>query len=199
MKLGKIEKMFMISQKHAKHGIEHVERLLRYVNLKENQNYLEVGCGNGAVSKHIAKRYGLNVTGTDVDPEMIQFAKKNIDDISHIRFLEMDATEMHFEDNRFDIVLSFGVMHHISNWEKVLEEISRVLKPQGFFIFSDLAYSRFITRVFRHIIKNYSIYTIDDIINCLRRNKLKIIHKGEPVGIVMKDYSIVFQKNKIKL
>ena len=56
MKLGKMEKRAMISQKHAKYGIEHVERLLRYVNLKENQNYLEVGCGNGHVCKHLAMK-----------------------------------------------------------------------------------------------------------------------------------------------
>jgi len=43
---------------------------------------------------------------------MIQFAKDNIDDMVTIRFLEMDATKMPFDDNEFDIVLSFGIMHH---------------------------------------------------------------------------------------
>jgi len=159
MKLSKVEKRVMVSQKHAERGIEHVERLLPYVNLKENQNYLEVGCGNGVVSKHIAKKYRLNITGTDVDPEMVRFAQENIYDLSNIRFLEADATDLPFQDNDFDIVLSFGVMHHIGDWEKALEEISRVLKPQGFFIFGDIAYSRFTTRIFRPIVKNYGIYT----------------------------------------
>jgi len=194
MKLGKMEKRAMISQKHAKHGIEHVERLLRYVNLKGNQNYLEVGCGNGHVSKHLARKYHLKVIGTDVDPEMIQFAKEDIDDIPHIRFLEMNATKMHFKDNEFDIVLSFGIMHHIGDWEEALEEISRVLKPQGFFIFGDLAYSRFTTRIFKPIAKNYGVYTIDDLIHCLKRNNFEIIHREEPKRVIMKYYSLVFQK-----
>ena len=194
MKLGKMEKRAMISQKHTKHGIEHVERLLRYVNLKENQNYLEVGCGNGHVCKHLARKYNLKVTGTDVDPEMIQFAKEDIDDIPHIRFLEMDATKMHFEDKEFDIVLSFGVMHHIGDWEGALEEISRVLKPQGYLIFGELAYSRLITRVFRPIVKNYGIYTIDDLIHCLKSNNLEIIYREEPKRVIMKYYNLVFQK-----
>jgi len=136
----------------------------------------------------------LNVTGTDVDPEMVQFARENIDDIPRIRFLEMDATKMPFEDNEFDIVLSFGVMHHIGNWEKALEEISRVLKPQGFLIFGDLAYSRFTTRIFKPIAKNYGVYTIDDITRCLGRNGFEIVHKEEPRGIIMKYYSLVFRK-----
>jgi len=195
MKLGKMEKRAMISQKHAEHGIEHVERLLRHVSLKENQNYLEVGCGNGHVCKHLARKYHLKVTGTDVDPEMIQFAKENIDDIPHIRFLEMDATKMSFEDNEFDIVLSFGVMHHIGDWEGALGEVSRVLKLQGYLIFGDFAYSRFTTRIFRPIVKNYGVYTIDDLIHYLRRNNFEIIHREEPKkGVIMKYHSIVFQK-----
>ena len=194
MKLGKMEKRAMISQKHAEHGIEHVERLLPYVNLKGNQNYLEVGCGNGHVCKHLARKYHLKVTGTDIDPEMIQFAKENIDDIPHIRFLEMNATKMHFEDNKFDIVLSFGIMHHIGDWEGALEEISRVLKPLGFFIFGDLAYSKFTTRFFKPIAKNYGVYTIDDLIHYLRRNNFEIIYREEPKGVIMKYYSLVFQK-----
>jgi len=184
----------MVSQKHAERGIEHVERLLPYVNLKENQNYLEVGCGNGHTCKYLARKYHLNVTGTDVDPEMIQFAKENIDDIPSIRFLEMDATKMPFEDNEFDIVLSFGVMHHIGHWEKALEEISRVLKPQGLLIFGDIAYSRFTTRIFGPIVKSYGVYTIDDITHCLGRNGFEVVYKEGPKGMIMKYYSLVFRK-----
>jgi len=62
MKLGRIEKRVVVSQKHAKRRIEHVERLLPYVNLKENQNHLELGCGNGHVCKYLARKHHLNVT-----------------------------------------------------------------------------------------------------------------------------------------
>jgi len=120
----------------------------------------------------------------------------DIDLVLHIRFLEMDATKMHFEDNEFDIVLSFGIMHHIGCWEKALEEISRVLKPQGFFIFGDLAYSKLTTRIFKPIVKNYGVYTIDELIHCLRRNNFEIIYREEPKGVIMKYYSLVFQKIK---
>ncbi|MBA7644438.1 hypothetical protein ES703_52182 [subsurface metagenome] len=44
-------------KKHVKHCIEHIEKLLRHVNLKENQNDLEVGCGNGHLCKHLARKY----------------------------------------------------------------------------------------------------------------------------------------------
>jgi ubiquinone/menaquinone biosynthesis C-methylase UbiE len=101
---------------------------------------------------------------------------------------------MPFDDNEFDIVLSFGVMHHISNWEKALEEISRVIKPQGFLIFGDLAYSRFTTKIFRPVVKNYGLYTIDDIAHRLERNGFEIVHEEGPKGRIMKYYSLVFRK-----
>jgi ubiquinone/menaquinone biosynthesis C-methylase UbiE len=191
-----MEKKVMISQKHARHGIEHTERLLPYVDLKENQDYLELGCGNGHVCKHLARKYHLKVTGTDVDSEMIKLARENIDDIPQIRFMEMDATKMPFEGDEFDIVLAFGVMHHIRNWQDVLNEMSRVLKPGGYFIFGDIAYSRLTTRMMRGFAKNYGFYTIDDIIQHLKNNNFKIIYKEPRKGILLKYYSIVFHKIK---
>ncbi|MCK4247972.1 MAG: class I SAM-dependent methyltransferase, partial [Methanomicrobia archaeon] len=113
MKLGRLEKWFMNTQKHAEYVINRAQNLLEFMELKENQDFLEIGCGSGAVSKYIAEKYHLNVTGVDVDPEQIEFAKKNTN-VSNLRFLVADAAHLAFEDNSFDIVLSFGVMHHIS-------------------------------------------------------------------------------------
>ncbi|MBK7629848.1 MAG: class I SAM-dependent methyltransferase [Ignavibacteriales bacterium] len=45
--------------------------------------------------------------------------------------LKMDAEALQFEDNSFDFVWSWGVIHHSSNTRKILEEIQRVLKPGG--------------------------------------------------------------------
>lgn len=163
---------------------------------KENQKLLEVGCGNGAACKHIAQKYLLHVTGVDVDPEQIQYAQENIDATSNVQFFEGDATNLPFDDNDFDIVYSSGVMHHIGNWKKALGEIHRVLKPKGYFIFNDLAYSRFTTRLFRNIAKNYGIYTINDITDFLTGNDFEIIHEEGPRGFVLKEYSIVLQKKR---
>ena len=74
MKMGKIGKWLIITPSRGKQNINRAEKLLYFINMKEKQNFLEVGCGGGPVSKHIAKKYSLNVTGTDVDPELIQHA-----------------------------------------------------------------------------------------------------------------------------
>ena len=208
-KMGKIEKWFMNRPKHNLKAANKAERLLQHVDFKGNQKFLEVGCGNGTACKYIAEKYSLNVTGVDVDPEQIQNAIRDIEKIQNIQFFEGDSTNLKFSDNEYDIVYSSGVLHHIGNWKKVLDEaptqqavgylpiglidvasgdspqslqaagylndfeiqneINRVLKSKGYYIFSDLAYSRFTTRVFKNIAKNYGVYNVGDIIDSLIR------------------------------
>lgn len=169
----------MTSEKRTMQGIEHVEALLPYVELKENMKYLEIGCGNGHVAKHIAKKYNLNAIGTDIDPDMIYLAKKENANIFNLQFKEMDATKLSFEDKEFDIVLSFEIMHHIHNWKDAINEISRVIKPKGYYIFEDIAFSKTSARFLRKITKNLGVYTLEEITNHIQSNQFKIIHEGQ--------------------
>lgn len=196
MKLGKIEKWFMTRPQHAEHIINIAEKLLNFTNVKEKQNFLEIGCGNGAVSKNIAKKYCLNVTGTDVDPEMIQLAQENIDNVPNIRFLEANATNLPFQDNDFDIVLSFGVMHHISNWVDALNEINRVLKPKGYFICFDLFYPKWAAKIGKLFKHNYGVTTLHDLNLFIEKNNFSTIHSSPlSKGLFGNSYEAVYQRN----
>lgn len=193
-KMGKTEKWFMNRPEHNLKAAIKAERLLKYVNVKGDQKFLEVGCGNGAACKHIAKKYSLHVTGIDVDPEQIQDAIEGIEEIQNIQFFEGDSTNLKFSDNEYNIVYSSGVLHHIGNWKKALGEIDRVLKPKGYYIFSDLAYSRFTARLFKNIAKNYGFYTVDDVIDFLKNHNFEILHQEKPHGIILKHHDVVFRK-----
>lgn len=194
MKMSKIEKRFVNSKRHAQKNIELVERLFNRIDLRNTTRVLEIGCGVGIVSAHLTNRYNMNVIGIDLDSEQIAIAKMYNNENEHLKFIEADSTKLPFGDQEFDMVLSLYVLHHIGNWEKTLEEINRVLKQRGYFIFYDLAYSKFTTRIFNPIVKNYGVYTIDDIIHCLRINNFEIIYTEEPKGLIMKNYSMVFRK-----
>jgi len=193
-KMGRTEKWFMNRPKHNLKAANKIERLLQYVDFKEKQKFLEVGCGNGAACKHIAEKYNLNVTGMDVDPEQIKNAIRDIEKIQNIQFFEGDSTNLEFSDNEYDIVYSSGVLHHINNWKKVLEEINRVLKPKGHYIFSDLAYSSFTARFFKNIAKNLGIYTIEDIINFMKDHNFEILHQEKNEALFLKTHSVIFRK-----
>ena len=75
MEMGKLEKLFVNSASHSRSVSRHAEKLLRYVDVKPNQRYLDVGSGNGAAPIHIARTLHLDVTGVDVDPEQTQVAE----------------------------------------------------------------------------------------------------------------------------
>jgi len=194
-KMGKTEKWFMNRPKHNLKAANKIERLLQHVDFKEKQKFLEIGCGNGAACKQIAKKYNLNVTGIDVDPEQIQNAIKDIEKIQNIQFFEGDSTNLKFNDNEYDIVYSSGVLHHITNWKEVLKEINRVLKPKGYYIFSDLAYSQFTIKLFKNITKNYGFYTIEDITNFMKNNDFKILQQEKTEGVLLKTHTVIFKKS----
>jgi SAM-dependent methyltransferase len=97
---------------------------------------LEVGCGPGRLSLLLARRYGLDVTGLDLDPVMIERARANAvrPGRSHDRepsFVVGDVASIGFPDRSFDLVVSTLSMHHWADAKAGLTEIERVLRPGG--------------------------------------------------------------------
>lgn len=195
MKMSRIEKWFVNRPQRAKQGISRAERLLQFMNTKGKQSYLEVGCGNGVVSRHFAVKYLLDVTGIDVDPDQIERARNSIQGLPNVRFFEADATNLPFPNNNFDIVLSFFVMHHISNWLDGLKEIHRVLKPGGYFVYSDLIYSKLPAKVARLFRNEYGITTTEDLDSFAEKNSYLTVHSELSKHRIMWDhYEAVYQK-----
>jgi len=195
MKMGKFEKIFVNSRRHAKGNIRVTERLFSYLDLEEIKNVLEIGCGIGMLSGHLSQKYDMNVFCIDVDHEQIEIAKKYFKDNTKISFSVESATNLPFENSSFDMVLSFNVIHHISGWKNVLKEVQRVLRPAGVFVFSDFAYTAFLKRVFMPIVKNYGLYTVAEIIDYLARINFPIIHQEKSSAFIFGNHNILFQKS----
>jgi ubiquinone/menaquinone biosynthesis C-methylase UbiE len=195
MKMGRIEKWFMNRPHHAKHIISRAERLLQLVRLEEKQKYLEIGCGNGALSNYMAEKYRLNVTAIDVDPEQIELAKSVTKSIQNIRFKEANATQLPFQNSEFDIVLSFGVMHHIPNWRDALDEIGRVLKAKGYFMCFDIIQSEWIAKIGKIFKNKYGIITIREFNSFIMQNNFSTIYSTLPNTLIFNHFNAVYQKN----
>lgn len=92
---------------------------------------LEVGCGAGWEAVEWA-RSGMELYLMDISHAALELAKKNLDYNKLAANLQWgNAEDIPFGENTFDMVSSFGVLHHTECTEKAISEIWRVLKPGG--------------------------------------------------------------------
>ncbi len=99
--------------------------------LKPGNRILEIGCGIGSVVAELTTQ-GYDITGTDISREAIAYGLKKYGDIK----LQVQAAEMlEFEDETFDIVLSFDLFEHIAQVDRHVSEVFRVLHAGGYYLF----------------------------------------------------------------
>lgn len=99
----------------------------------ESAEILDVGCGAGLFSNKLAK-LNFSVTGIDLSEESLNIARK-FDETKSVKYLAGDALNLPFADESFDVATCLDFLEHVENPEKVIAEISRVLKPRGLFFF----------------------------------------------------------------
>lgn len=193
MKMTRIEKRFVNRQKQSEGNIKKLDLALEYIEMKKIKTVLELGCGIGFVSLYLAETYNLAIYATDYDKEQIQIAKKLQPKIDHLSFQIEDATKLSFEDSSVDLVLSQNVFHHIPNWEDAIEEITRVLCSGGYFVWLDLTFPRIVKNIFLPFVKNYGLYTIDDIEAALEYHKFKKLFHERLTHGPLSQYHFVLQ------
>ncbi len=104
------------------------------INLSGVKNLLEVGCGAGAQSEIILRRFpDLHLTGIDRSTKQLASANAFLSQsaIAQSRFnlMEMDATAMKFDANSFDGAFLCWILEHVPEPVRVLSEVRRVLRP----------------------------------------------------------------------
>jgi SAM-dependent methyltransferase len=103
------------------------------VNLNESKTLIEIGCGIGAQTEILLKRFpDIAITAIDISEEQIQKAKENFTGIDkRVVFECQDASHLTFKDNSFDSAFICWVLEHVNNPLEILKEAFRVLKPGG--------------------------------------------------------------------
>jgi ubiquinone/menaquinone biosynthesis C-methylase UbiE len=95
----------------------------------QNKDVLEIGCGSGYGAYLLSQLQPKSYIGLDVMTEQVELARRNY---PQFQFLIQDAEDLsQFENESKDVVIIFGVLHHIPNWRKAIDEIIRVLKKDG--------------------------------------------------------------------
>jgi SAM-dependent methyltransferase len=108
--------------------------------LRPTDEALEIGAGSGAMTAGLLARFpDLTVVATDYDPEMVASASRSLNSWSgRVTVAEADATDLPFDDDRFALVLSCAMLHHVVGWEQASSEANRVLRPGGKLVGFDL-------------------------------------------------------------
>jgi len=109
----------------------------------QNGSALEIGPGPGYLGLDwLSKTSETSLTGIDISGRMVSIAGKNAGEYGfsgkRAKYIEGDAHELPFSAESFNSVFSNATLHELAEPIKVLNEISRVLKPEGKFYISDL-------------------------------------------------------------
>lgn len=162
MKLNRVEKALMNNPVRALLQRRYEAPLLeRLGGLTRGMRVLEVGCGRGVGTEIIFERFGAReVHAFDLDPEMIKQANCRLSRYTsdQLKLDVSDATAIMADDESYDAVFDFGILHHVPQWQTAVSEIRRVLRPGGRFFFMEVTSNalerRFYRKLFVHPTEN---------------------------------------------
>ena len=95
----------------------------------EGKDVLEVGCGSGIAVQMFAEA-GADVTAVDLTPWAVRTTRARLEAFGlGGEVSEADAEDLPFKSDSFDLVFSWGVIHHSSDMDRALAELVRVARP----------------------------------------------------------------------
>lgn len=99
---------------------------------------LDIGCGGGVLTEEFA-RMGCQAVGIDISPRSIAVAQDHAAQSGlSIDYRTGEATSLPFEEGSFEAVSCCDMLEHVADWERVIAESARVLKPGGLFLFDTI-------------------------------------------------------------
>ena len=151
--------------------------IFRHMGLDlQDKDVLEIGCGSGYGAFLLNQLQPKSYIGLDVMTEQVELARKNY---PPFEFLIQDAEDLsQFAYESKDVIIIFGVLHHIPNWRKTLDEIKRVLKSNGSLFLEEPRGMdiKFFDSIFRwgHPNTDFGLKALDE---HLAKQGLKIVNK----------------------
>lgn len=163
------------------------------------KSILDCGCGTGEFTNWYAAR-GNKVTAIDLSGPSIEQAKRYAAEYElsdQISFRQMSVLEMDLPDDTFDIVYSYGVLHHTPDPVKGFDNMVRVCKPGGVVIVSVYSlYSRFLHRARQRFINRIAGEDVEKRMRWGRRlfpltaRKLKLRAHDDSDAVLYDQFSI---------
>src|SRR6202522_1738201 len=123
--------------KMEQHHLDITAKTIRRMSLRPGERVLDLGCGSGWATRLLARLVGEGpdgfgqVVGIDVSDEMIREARAASKDFDNVLYVWGSAQQIPWEENYFDKVLSVESFYYYSDQDRALDELFRVMAPQG--------------------------------------------------------------------
>ncbi len=92
---------------------------------------VDLGCGVGAPAKYLHGRYQQYI-GIDQSAELIAVAEQFTQELTQVQFKAANAKATHLPDHCADVILSIGALHHMTELEAVIQELTRIARPGAY-------------------------------------------------------------------
>ena len=126
-------KQYFDEVEQRKYFVEsHIPNFAEFAQWKDKE-VLEIGCGIGTDSINFA-RAGAKLTVLELSKKSLKITKKRFKTYGlEANFIlgNVETLSSYFPDKQFDLIYSFGVIHHTPNPRKAVEEMEKVIKPGG--------------------------------------------------------------------
>lgn len=111
---------------HSQHNIlKPLESIVTLRGLK----ILDIGCGYGGAIEALKEEN--QITGIELNEERAGFAKSYFKDAKNVEIVNANVFECHLKDNNYDLIIAADVFEHISDYEKLIRQISVSLRDNG--------------------------------------------------------------------
>ncbi|MBS0287506.1 MAG: class I SAM-dependent methyltransferase [Proteobacteria bacterium] len=105
--------------------------LLETYPFQGTEEVLDIGCGTGNITVHIAEKVKKGkVIGIDISEDMINFAKQTFSGVSNLSFEQKNIIDISYA-NKFDLITSFNTLHWVKEKETAIEKMFAHLKKDG--------------------------------------------------------------------
>lgn len=113
---------------------EHLHRYYMAMDFVKEKTVLDVASGEGYGTALLSQAAG-HVIGVDIDVDVVAHASNKYSG-SQVKFETADIHDLPFGDNKFEVITCFETIEHVADHQKVMNELKRVLKPDGILIIS---------------------------------------------------------------